>query len=190
MSYSRLPTAPPASEPISISGLRRECHKHRTLGSHSCFSKPPVPKTGSRFTPARQSSDLTALHQVAFVTLCTGGHGAGIVQVQRDAEREKAMDFVQWCGIFLSKLLELQEASATASSMGVRFDQLERALSGEQPSRPRSQAVSRAFEELKRVGILEQDRRLPQYLKIPRPNRELALNHTDSGCRLPQWHNA
>ena len=90
---------------------------------------------------------------------------------------EMAMDFVQWCGIFLGRLLELQEASETATYMGVRVDQLGPVLLGEHWSGPqRADAITQAVADLKRGGLIEQDHRMPQYLKISRRRREWALS--------------
>jgi hypothetical protein len=80
------------------------------------------------------------------------------------------MDFVQWCGVVLNKLLDLQQEPPNAT-VGVRFDQLESALSGEFISRPRSEAVSRAYYELKRLDIIEENHR---YLTIPRRLHDVA----------------
>lgn len=87
------------------------------------------------------------------------------------------MDFVQWCDVFLGKSLELQEASETAAYMGVRVDHLGPVLLGGAWSGvPQADAISQALADLKQLGIIEQDLRLPQYLKIPRRSRDLAVN--------------
>jgi hypothetical protein len=80
------------------------------------------------------------------------------------------VDFVQWCGVFLGKLLELQEASTDGDIIGVRFDHLERALSRDQPSPLLSDAVLRAYDELTRIDIIQERY---ERLNIPRLNREL-----------------
>jgi hypothetical protein len=81
------------------------------------------------------------------------------------------MDFVQWCGVFLRKLLELQEASTDTDIMGVRFDQVEHALSNDQPGPLPPDAALRAYDELTRIGIIDERY---ERLNIPRPKRELA----------------
>lgn len=87
------------------------------------------------------------------------------------------MDFVQWCGVFLGTLLEIQEGSETAASMGVRVEHLGAALLGGDWEGPtESTAINQALEDLMSAGLIEQDRRLPQYLKVPRTACELALS--------------
>ena len=90
------------------------------------------------------------------------------------------MDFVQWGSVFLARLLELQEGSGAANTLGVCYNDLGPALFGPAwPSRPRSTAISQAIADLKGFGLIEQDWRLPQYLTIPRHAREAARNQKD-----------
>lgn len=87
------------------------------------------------------------------------------------------MEFVQWCGVFLAKVLELQECSGAAHTLGVRYNDLGPTLFGPAwISRQRSTAIHQAYEDLKRLGLIEQDRRLPQYFSIPRHALEVARN--------------
>lgn len=87
------------------------------------------------------------------------------------------MDFVQWCGEFLRAMLERQEHSETGASIGVRADVIGPALLGADWDKPpRSSALTQALRDLKAAGVVEQNPQLTQYLKIPRAQRDLALN--------------
>lgn len=93
-------------------------------------------------------------------------------------------DFVAWCGVVLRSLLAAQKSSPDAAMVGLRIDQLARAVFGDDEdidallhASDRGRALVDAYRELRGLGLIEDV--AGNHLRVPRQQRDAVHDQGD-----------